>query len=243
MTRKVKGTNAGFEVQDLIEEYLNNKVVKNLKKSNLKKFILYICNENRIEIKNDTIIKVKNFEKGNLKIKGPPKADKIFSIENKKFRISIKSGKGTAFHEESEETFLDFLIKSLNANKEIITFLQKFLRDRNQKNKDLKNTEFQNLLKKHKGILINRVLSGIYGEPKVQYYCFCPRLEENDSKEIRIKKIEKCHFSNHTNIMNYLNSHVSGSNCPVGALSFQAQNKKRSTRIQFKWSNPHNDIE
>ena len=67
-------------------------------------------------------------------------------------------------------------------------------------------------------------------------------ISKNSILRERIKKIEKCHFSNHKNIVNYLNNHESRSNCCVGALSFQAQNKKRSTRIQFKWSDPYNDI-
>ena len=57
-------------------------------------------------------IKVKNFKKGNLKIKGSPKTDKVLSIENKKFRISIKSGNGGAFHQEPENTFISFLKKN-----------------------------------------------------------------------------------------------------------------------------------
>ena len=111
MTSKIIGTNEGFKAESLIDNYLNNEAIKNLKESNIKKFILYICDENKIKIKKDTIIKVKNFKKGELKIKGSPKTDKIFSIGNKEFRISIKTGKGGAFHQESEKTFFDFLKK------------------------------------------------------------------------------------------------------------------------------------
>ena len=242
MAQKVKGRNEGFKTEYLIEKYLDNKKIKDLKETNIKKFILYICNENRIEINKDTIINVKDFNKKNFKIKGSPKTDKIFKIKNKEFNISIKSGKGNAFHEEQERTFIDLLKNKFNANNEIITFLRRFLRDKNQKNNVLKNTKFHNLLKEHKGELISRVLSGIYGEPGVNYYCFCPKMEPSDSKNIRIKKIESCHFSNHANIVDYLNNHESNSNCNVGGLSFQAQNKKRSTNIQFKWSDPYNDI-
>lgn len=242
MTQKIKGTNEGFKTEDLVEEYLNNKIINDLKQTNIKKFILSICSENRIKIKKDTVIKVKNFKIRNSKILGQPKTDKVFLIENNEFRISIKSGEGNAFHEEKEESFINLLRNKFNADNEVITFLQRFLRDRNQTNKVLKNTKFHNLLKEHKRELISRVLSGIYGEPEVHYYCFCPKMEKYDSKEIRIKKIEKCHFGNHENIVNYLNNHESRSSCCVGALSFQAQNKKRSTRIQFKWSNPYNDI-
>ena len=244
MTLKIKGTNEGFKTEALIEEYLNNKKIVDLKTSNLKKFIYFICNENDVELKKETIIKIKKFNKENLKIKikGSPKTDKIFKIMNKEFRISVKSGKGNAFHEEQEETFVKFLKDDLNANNEIIGFLKRFLRDKNQKNKALKDTEFHQLLKKNKQKIINRVLSGIYGEPKVDYYCFCPKLESSDSKSDRINKIERCVFANHTSIVNYLVNNLSNSSCNVGALSFQAQNKKRSTNIQFKWSDPYNDF-
>jgi len=123
MTNKVKGTNEGFNTETLIQDYLNNKIIINLKFSNLQKFILYICKENKIEIKKNTKIKVENFEKENLKIKGSPKTDKILSINNKKFRISIKSGNGGAFHQEPEEIFISFLKKNTDINEEIIILL------------------------------------------------------------------------------------------------------------------------
>ena len=69
MTFKVKGTNEGFKTESLIEEYLNNKKIVDLKTSNLKKFIYFVCNENDIELKKETIIKIKKFNKENLKIK------------------------------------------------------------------------------------------------------------------------------------------------------------------------------
>ena len=62
MTLKTKGINEGFKTEALIEEYLNNKKIVDLKTSNLKKFIYFICKENHIEINKETTIKVKNFE-------------------------------------------------------------------------------------------------------------------------------------------------------------------------------------
>ena len=76
MTQKIKGTNEGFKTEDLVEEYLNNKIINDLKQTNIKKFILSICSENRIKIKKDTVIKVKNFKIRNSKILGQPKTDK-----------------------------------------------------------------------------------------------------------------------------------------------------------------------
>ena len=206
MNNKIKGTNEGFKAENLIEKYLNNKIISNIQESNLKKFILSICKENRIEIKNDTKIEVKKVKKIKLNTKGSLKVDRVFLIENKEFRISIKSGIGNSFHEEKEKTFLNFLKNKLNASDEILTFLKKFLSDRSLTNKDLKNSKFSKLLKKHKQIVIDRVLSGIYGEPKVNYYCFLTGINRNDTEEKRIRKIESCSFGNQTFIFNYINN-------------------------------------
>ena len=239
MTRKVIGTNEGFKAESLIENYLNNQIIKNLKESNLKQFILYICIENRITIKKDTLIKVKNFKKGNLKIKGLPKTDKVLSIENKKFRISIKSGNGGAFHQEAENTFISFLKKNTDANEKIITFIRDFLRnDKIQ----IKNSILSKFFKKNKSILIDRVFSGRFNEPEVHYYFFCPKIQKDDSKEIRIKKIEKGKYINKTSLLAYIASHESNGACPVGRLTFQAYGRKRGTDIQFKWGTCYNDI-
>ena len=238
MTSKIIGTNEGFKAESLIDNYLNNEAIKNLKESNIKKFILYICDENKIKIKKDTIIKVKNFKKGELKIKGSPKTDKIFSIGNKEFRISIKTGKGGAFHQESEKTFFDFLKKNTEINKEIVEFLHKFLRSDEIK---IRNSILSNFFKKNKAILINRVLSGRFYEPEVHYYCFCPELKKDDSEEIRIKKIEKCHYIGKADVVSLLNNNESKGGCPVGLLTFQAYNRNKGTDIQFKWGTCYND--
>ena len=42
MTLKTKGINEGFKTEALIEEYLNNKKIVDLKTSNLKKFIPFV---------------------------------------------------------------------------------------------------------------------------------------------------------------------------------------------------------
>ena len=87
MSDKIKGTNEGSKVETLIENYLNSKIIKDLENSSLKKFILYICEDNKIEIKKDTTIKVKKFEKEDLKIKGSPKTDRVFFINNKELEL------------------------------------------------------------------------------------------------------------------------------------------------------------
>ena len=239
MTQKVKGTNEGFKTEYLIEEYLNNKKIKDLKETNIKKFILYICSENRIEIKKETTIKVKNFDKKNLKIIGLPKTDKVFKISNKEFRISIKTGKGGAFHQEPEETFVKFLKAKTDIDDNKISFLSKFLRNDEIK---IKNSNLAKFFDKNKSILINRVFSGRFDEPDVHYYFFCPPINKDDTKEIRIKKIEKGKYVNKISLIKFVNNNKSGGECPVGRLTFQAYGRLRGTSVQFKWGTCYNDI-
>lgn len=80
MSYKIKGTNEGSKVETLIENYLNSKIIKDLENSSLKKFILYICEDNKIEIKKDTTIKVKKFERKILKLKVPQKLIEFFLL-------------------------------------------------------------------------------------------------------------------------------------------------------------------
>jgi hypothetical protein len=239
MPNKIKGTNEGSKVETLIENYLNNKIIEDLKDSKLKKFILYICKDNRIEIKKGTTIKVKKFKRENFQIKGSPKTDRVLFVNNKKFRISIKSGYGGAFHQEPEVTFIDFLKDNTDINKEIIIFLKSFLRS----NKiEIRNSIVSKFFKKNKSILISRAFAGRFNEPEVDYYYFCPKVEKNDSIETKIKKIEKGKYINKSLLLKYVASQDSNGACPVGRLTFQAYGRKRGTDIQFKWGTCYNDI-
>ena len=239
MTLKVKGTNEGFKTESLIDEYLNNRKITDLKTSNLKRFIYYICKENHIEINKETKIKVKNFDKKNLKIIGLPKTDKVFKISNKEFRISIKTGKGGAFHQEPEETFIKFLKAKTNIDENKISFLSKFLRSNEIK---IKNSSLAKFFDKNKSTLISRVFSGRFNEPDVHYYFFCPLIDRYDTKEIRIKKIEKGKYINKISLIEFVNNNKSNGECPVGRLTFQAYGRLRGTSVQFKWGTCYNDI-
>ena len=239
MTLKIKGTNEGFKTEALIEEYLNNKKIIDLKKSNLKRFIYSICKENHIEIKKETKIKVKNFDKKKFKINGSPKTDKVFKISNTEFNISIKTGEGGSFHQEPESTFIEFLKKETEINDEKILFLKKFLRNESIK---IKNSSLAKFFHKRRLVLINRVFSGRFDEPPVNYYFFCPKIKKEDSKEIKTNKIEKGKYLKKSLLIELVNNNQSRGACPVGLLTFQAYNRKRGTDIQFKWGTCYHDI-
>ena len=239
MTLKVKGTNEGFKTEALIENYLNGKKITKLKASKIKDFIYYICNENNIKIDQETIITVKNIDKKKFKINGSPKTDKVFKISKKEFNISIKSGQGGSFHQEPEGTFLKFLKIETEIDDEKVLFLKNFLRNENI---NIKNSILAKFFNEKRLILINRVFSGRFNEPDVDYYFFCPKIKKEDSKEIKINKIEKGKYLKKSSLIKLVNNNVSKGACTVGLLTFQAYNRKRGTDIQFKWGTCYHDI-
>ena len=97
MTLKIKGTNEGSKTEALIEEYLNNKKIVDLKKSNLKRFIYSICKENHIEIKKETPV-VEDTRQSEIEIK--PKVDNLgrsYATGRRKdstARVWVKKGNG-----------------------------------------------------------------------------------------------------------------------------------------------------
>ena len=239
MNIKIIGKNEGFRAEYLIEKYLHCKKINELEDTNLKKFILFICKDNNIQITDNLKIQVKNIVKNDIKIKGSLKTDKIISINEKDYRISIKTGKGNAFHQEPRDSFVNFLKDKLNIDDKLINLLDEFLEDKKVK---IKNTDLSKFFQRNKLILINRVLSGRYNESSVDYYIFCPQLVKEDTQENKIKKIEKCKFIKKNALIDYLNTHESKGSCPVGRLNFQAYNRKKGTAIQFKWGNCYDDI-
>ena len=238
MNIKIIGKNEGFKAEYLIEKYLHCKKINELSETNLKKFILFLCHDNNIHITDNLKIQV-NDPKNKLQIQGSLKTDKIISINEKNYRISIKTGKGNSFHQEPRDSFVNFLKEKLNIGEEMINLLDEFLKDKEVK---IKNTALCKFFQRNKLILINRVLSGRFNEPSVDYYIFCPQINKDDSRENKIKKIEKCKFIKKNELINYLNTHESKGSCPVGRLNFQAYNRNRGTDIQFKWGNCYDDI-
>ena len=160
-------------------------------------------------------------------------------ISNKEFRISIKTGIGGAFHQEPEETFIKFLKAKTNIDENKISFLSKFLRSDEIK---IKNSSLAKFFDKNKSILISRVFSGRFNEPDVHYYFFCPLIDKYDTKEIRIKKIEKGKYINKISLIEFVNNNKSNGECPIGRLTFQAYGRLRGTSVQFKWGTCYNDI-
>lgn len=239
MTLKIKGTNEGFNTEILIENYLNKKKIICLKSSKIKDFIYYICNKNNIEINQETEIIVRDFNKKKFKINGSPKTDKVFEIAKKKFNVSIKTGKGGSFHQEPEATFIEFLKSHTEIDNEKIIFLKRFLKSDKIK---IKNSILSKFFNQNKSILINRVFSGRFNEPDTDYYLFCPKIKKEDSKEIKINKIEKSKYLKKSSLIELVNNNISSGRCPVGLLTFQAYNRKRGTDIQFKWGTCYNDI-
>lgn len=104
---------SGFENEDELIEYLNNRKIKNLN-NNMKDFICFlfgnIDEENTIEA---------------IPGKSGQKPDMIININNIIKRISIKKGTGNSVHQENIDLFVEFL-KSIKISDEIINKLLRF---------------------------------------------------------------------------------------------------------------------
>lgn len=104
---------SGFDNENKLIEYLDNKRVKDLNE-NLKEFIFFLFED----INEESIIRAKSGETGQ-------KPDMIISINEDMKRISIKKGSGNSVHQEKIDVFVKFLL-SINVPNEIINKLLKF---------------------------------------------------------------------------------------------------------------------
>lgn len=97
----------GFANEIKISQTLDQKTFCNLN-DNLKKFILKICSDHKIEINGNTVIH-SYCERKNLK------QDIYIKIHEKIFGISVKRGKGNSIHQEKCEDFVRYIEKECNA--------------------------------------------------------------------------------------------------------------------------------
>lgn len=104
---------SGFENEDELIEYLNNKKIKELN-NNMREFIFFIFGN----IDEESIIQAESGKSGQ-------KPDMIITINNVIKRISIKKGTGNSVHQEKVEIFAEFLT-SINIPSEIIDKLLKY---------------------------------------------------------------------------------------------------------------------
>lgn len=105
MEDRVKGSNPhGFKNEKALAYELNKKKYKDLN-TNLKKFIEYICEQEKIALTNDTMIYSE-------KVKGRVKRDIYIKINDKEFGVSVKMGSGNSVHQEKIESFIEWAKKN-----------------------------------------------------------------------------------------------------------------------------------
>lgn len=104
---------SGFENENELIKYLNNKNVKNLN-NNIKNFIFFLFGN----IDEESTIQATSGKSGQ-------KPDMIIAIDDKIKRISIKKGTGNSVHQEKIDVFVEFLM-SINIPNEIINKLLRF---------------------------------------------------------------------------------------------------------------------
>lgn len=110
---KETGDNAhGFKNEKNIVFDLENKKYKDLN-LNLKRFISYIAKCEGKKINNETKIDSR-IEKNNKK-----KQDLYVSIDGDEYAISVKMGSGNSTHQEKCEDFIDYIVNSFGASKQL----------------------------------------------------------------------------------------------------------------------------
>ncbi|MBU5227040.1 hypothetical protein KQI36_10355 [Clostridium senegalense] len=98
---RIIGSNPhGFKNEKALAYELNERKYKDLN-TNLKKFIEYICKQEKIALTMDIMI---NSEK----VKGQVKRDIYIKIDNKEFGVSVKMGSGNSVHQEKVESFISW---------------------------------------------------------------------------------------------------------------------------------------
>lgn len=161
--------------------------------------------------------------------------------------ISVKQGSGNSIHQETLDTFIDYLQKNLGANDDVIQAIKLFhwgdgtldgsadissrmsSREFIKQNPKLIST-IQSFFNKHSSELLPRFLSsGIYNSGYVDYVYYGDHLNAKwDSLSSVIKYLEK----------------PSGRTLTIGGLSYQVYGRslggkddERRKSIQLKWSN------
>jgi len=96
---RVVGSNPhGFRNEELLAYEMNEKRITQLP-TNLKKFVEYICYQEKIQINGNEIVYSE-------KVKGQAKEDIFIKINNHRVGVSVKMGSGNSVHQEKVESFI-----------------------------------------------------------------------------------------------------------------------------------------
>lgn len=227
MSSNIHGNDNEKDLQKALDEKYINEL-----NENLKSFINFIEKKENIKFNYNTKIKAE-------KIGGCYKSDINIYIDNYKYGISIKTGKGNSVHQEKSSVFVDFLKNELNASTDICEDFKWFIDSeddaRTLKNKNPDKIEsLKNFINKHKVILSSRFLkTGLNDENFVDYIYYGTPDKGNWGRiDDILNLIEKTESSGRATLK-------------IGFLSLQAWNRtneeKRYT-LQVKWPSIQNDL-
>ena len=238
---------AGFENEQKIKNALEGKKFRELN-GNLKKFVNFCVNGNRAESVTVRCYKVEGQHKSDLKIE----------VGGNKFSVSVKSGGGNSIHQESVESFIDYLGKEFNVEENLKNSIRCFIWGDNTLNGKGEKDERMNgrqisqkypplvqmikkFFEKKKKELIERfLLEGSANDfrPNIIYY-------GDDENGLWAKSEDVIKFLCKP-------ENRSKSVIPIGALTFQAWNRairenssseKKRGVIQVKWPSMKEDME
>lgn len=118
---KIKGDNGhGFKNEHNIVVAINNKKFSSLN-LNFKEFIKTICIDNKIELKNDTVIRASEVKNSKFK------QDIYICIECVEIGVSLKIGTGNSVHQEKCEDFIEYLKSNVEVTDEICNAWRLFI--------------------------------------------------------------------------------------------------------------------
>jgi len=237
---------AGFQNEDNLINYLNNKTYNQLNQ-NMKKFVKFIFPN----IRKFDIIKAFPGKKGQ-------KPDLEIIVNEISKKVSIKKGQGNSVHQEKVDLFIDFLI-SLNVNKDIIMELLKYhwsdgSTDGTGKVR-ISSNEYKRL-NQNKIKIINKELNKPYILKKiVDRILFQGKSKEYDKAQyIYHGNIEEGKWASDIEIFNYIdkNSFETLNSVHFGPLTYQIWNsclnynprtENRRSVMQSKWGSLFYDLE
>lgn len=120
MAKKTKGNNQhGFQNEIELVNALNQG--KDKLNKNLKQFIKYICDHEHINFEQIKIIHA-DYESNNKL-----KQDLYLYLDEYRYNISLKLGKGNSVHQEKCEDFVNYLQTIMGATKEVCDTFRFFI--------------------------------------------------------------------------------------------------------------------
>lgn len=248
MSREIGDNSHGIRNEANLVNALDGKKYKELN-LNLKKFIDYICANEKLKINVETIIH-SDYETNNKK-----KQDLYIKLLDKKYGISVKMGSGNSTHQEKCEDFITYITDEFDAPEEICNDIRIFtwcdgtldgsgkVTDRMDKKKYLLTYKegverIRKFVDEHKRELVERALFiGKYNSQVDYIYHGTP----NDGKWISANELIEFQIQNPQPLGSSLVK-IGRMNLQVWNRSLNGTSDHKRGEIQLKYSSMEDDL-